>query len=175
MMEANITQKAFSSLLQAMSRPGSVYPMPGNAMMSALHALLDNEVTCHVVGDYRLEEEIRAGTCCNMAGLEDADFIVIPCGDCGGNLSDAKRGTLDYPDKGATVVFGVHAFGTGLRIRLRGPGIDGENVVSVDGWSADHASELSGINAEFPLGVDCILLDGSNVMCIPRSARLEVL
>ena len=175
MMDNFTAQGAFSSLLRAMARPGTVYPMPGNAMMSALHALLDNEVTCHVSGDDRLSEELRQETGCVVADLADADFIVVPQGNSMGSLRGAKRGTLDYPDRGATVLFGVRAFGKGESLRLTGPGIEGEAVVSVEGWCMDDARSLEELNSEFPLGVDCILVGESGVLCIPRSSRLEVL
>ena len=202
-----ITQQTFRVLLQAMSRPGRVYQLeqktearslPPNAsigghitdkynpssvfcsLFSVLQTLLDHEVAFSVVGYAQdsLEAEIIRLTGSYSAAIEDADFvIVLPSGDSGAALLRAKRGNLEYPDGGATVIYLVHSLANGNNRKspavLKGPGIDGEISPFIGGLGRNEFSYLKEINSEYPIGVDCIFVDSTGqVMCIPRSTRI---
>lgn len=203
-----ITQKTFRTLLQAMSHPGKVYKLETMnkelselpfskewmggfyaALISVLITLLDHEVTFNVVGHQRKEWEymiIRA-TGSRTANIDDADFVIIPSGDSEGAILHAKRGSPEYPDTGATVIYFLNSIcsilphsprykRTDLRVTLKGPGINGEMAPLISGIKKDEFYYLKQINSEYPLGVDCIFIDAENrIMCIPRSTKIEVI
>jgi len=183
------TQKTFKTLMQTMSRPGTVQQLDlreGDApYMPILLTLLDNEVTFAIQGDANSEgiiEDIKdniidgiiLATGSKQTSVEQADFILVTDGT---NVADkAKRGDLRYPDKGATIIYQVNSLnGSDLPIRLKGPGIPGERVLTVDGFCQEEIVNVKAANQDFPMGVDLILVDSeARVSCIPRTTRTEV-
>jgi alpha-D-ribose 1-methylphosphonate 5-triphosphate synthase subunit PhnH len=176
----------FRLLLKAMSRPGTVWQMPrerrgmrpDELLGETLRCLMDNEVTCHVADDRpeALCDAICRATGSRPAGLGAADFVVFPAGTSRGSLAGVKRGTLEYPDQGATVVYLVEELGeTGGIAELQGPGIEDRLRPLIRGLDAAETGLLREANAEFPLGVDALFMDrDGRIMCIPRSTRIGV-
>ena len=186
----SVTQNTYGTILQSMCHPGRIYRLSGewsngraDGLMSVLLTLLDNEVTFFVLdngGAYKyMEENIFELTRSAVSDIVSADFIIVPDGRSGGELLKAKRGSLDYPDAGATVIYVIDSLedrtnGRG-RILLKGPGIKDGLEISVGGVLKDEFLLIKEVNAEFPLGIDCIFLDKSDsIMCVPRSTMIEV-
>jgi alpha-D-ribose 1-methylphosphonate 5-triphosphate synthase subunit PhnH len=203
------TQRAFRALLQAMSHPGRIYPLSGDTdknsglmdkagLMLVLRTLLDHEVRFSVAGPAAgsLEKAVFRLTGSRSAPVADADFVVIPGGKSEGAILRARRGTLEYPDSGATAIYAVESFervGTGVpetseitpRILpgasadlatavLTGPGIRDEIAISIVGTTPQELADIREATADFPLGIDCVFVDGAGMaMCIPRSTRIE--
>jgi alpha-D-ribose 1-methylphosphonate 5-triphosphate synthase subunit PhnH len=64
--------------------------------------------------------------------------------------------------------------GSGIQLRLTGPGIETQRIVHVGGidpafWDARHAA------IRYPLGFDLILIDRATIIALPRSTTIEVL
>ena len=180
-----VTQRTFRTLLQAMSHPGRTYALPECGCESGwrmvLQTLLDQEVSFTVLGNDRTrwEREIRQLTGCPATELSLVDFIIVPEGDSYGELLKAKRGTLEYPDTGATVIYLVEFLEDKGReepeLVLRGPGIQDKIAPGVQGLNKHEFLYLQEINREFPLGIDGIFIDrAKRLMCLPRSTRIEV-
>ncbi|MFZ5453588.1 MAG: phosphonate C-P lyase system protein PhnH [Thermodesulfobacteriota bacterium] len=179
------TQQAFRILLQALSHPGEIYPLspgdPGQGLPLLLYTLLDHEVGFAVIGpdSDSCAGLVRDWTKAHLTEVPGADFIIVTDGCSQGEIRQAKRGTLEYPDRGATIIYLVASLGreepAGLGIKLQGPGVAQERRLRITGLAADEIFELKKINQEFPLGVDCFFLDRSGrVMGLPRSTQLEV-
>jgi alpha-D-ribose 1-methylphosphonate 5-triphosphate synthase subunit PhnH len=187
--DSKTTQLAFRILLEVMAHPGEIHALPTTGPEQGLpllaQTLLDHEVGFAVIGP---DCDLLAST------LEDltrsrrteacaADFIFVTHGSSGGGILEANRGTLDYPDRGATVIYLVEWLGAeeptrrgGVRIRLEGPGIREDTGLRITGLEKDEMINLKKVNQEFPLGVDCFLLDrGDRIVGIPRSNAVEVL
>jgi len=174
----------FRALLSAISRPGSVCPLPYQGEVSGqsrllgemLHCLMDNEVTYYVVDieSVNLSDEIAGQTGARRADCATADFLIFPAGDSRGEVANARRGTLEYPDSGATVIYRVDELQeTGGAAALHGPGIDGTVTPLIRGLATEELERLRDVNAEYPLGVDALFLDNrGSVMWIPRSTRI---
>jgi alpha-D-ribose 1-methylphosphonate 5-triphosphate synthase subunit PhnH len=150
-------------------------------LMAVLQTLVDQEVTFAVAGNdgERLKREIAKATGSRAVGVEDADFVVVPSGDSDGAVIRAKRGSLEYPDAGATIIYLVDDLddktGGDPVCLLKGPGIEHEISPSITGLSRNELILLRESNAEYPLGVDALFLDrAGRVLCIPRSASMEV-
>ena len=128
----------FRVILQGMSHPGKIYaltglptsssdtgtssrrypgkkaPLPnlpgaGSAVIELLGCLMDNEVSFVVIGDRDMETVIVGHTDSRPVSFEDADYIVVRNGTTRGKLTGFKRGSLEYPDTGATILNLVEA------------------------------------------------------------------
>jgi alpha-D-ribose 1-methylphosphonate 5-triphosphate synthase subunit PhnH len=171
----------YRPLLQAMSRPGTVWRLPAEArsrpLVALLGAIADREVAFHVAAadDAALGREIAWATGARPAALEEADFVIFPWAESVGRALRARRGTLEYPDGGATLVYVIRRCAPeGGRAVLRGPGIRDAARPALEGLDPRELGWLREANAAFPLGVDAIFLDSdAQVICIPRSTRIE--
>jgi len=171
----------FRVLLQAMSHPGKVYRLPEvtgtrQSVVAVLSSLIDNEVGCTVIGDPELEEVIGRRTGCRSVAPADADYLVICPAAGGDHLAGCRRGSLSYPDRGATAIYLVDELEEGKGdIILSGPGVDGTARLRIQGLPTGEVHRLMAVNSEFPLGVDAVFVDDSGrVACIPRSSRIKV-
>ncbi len=205
--DALLHQRVFRILLETIARPGTVRQIPEDAFSKPygdlwgciliLRGLLDHEVTFSVVSaagyDGYLAANISLLTGARIRPLEQADFVLIRGGDSRGAVRRAKRGTIEYPELGATLVYQVReileegdgpcakpmgepdevAWDDFLRVTLRGPGVKGEKCLTVRGWPEEEVQALSEARRGFPLGVDVVLCDvAGKVACIPRSVSL---
>lgn len=172
----------FRVLLKAMSRPGRVYPLPDGppglpAAACLLSCLLDNETSLAVIGDSELDTFLPRHLGCRPAVPEEADFVLVgreTGKDC---LGLALRcGSLEYPDRGATVIYLVEQLVEGGNtLSLAGPGIDGDISLDIGGLAAAELRHLQRLNNSYPLGVDAIFLDRQwRIACVPRSSRIGV-
>jgi alpha-D-ribose 1-methylphosphonate 5-triphosphate synthase subunit PhnH len=186
-------QKHFRSILDSIARPGkinrlgavSLDPPPGlnAASVLAAFALLDANTTFHVAGMERGEAAyLTANTNAARADLSKAHFVFASGMDSPEFLEDVDCGTLPYPDTAATLVLQVarasaSPLADSLRLTLRGPGIQAETAVFVQGLSPDLLLAIQARNAEFPLGLDTIatFVDEAGAPCVfglPRSTKV---
>ena len=172
--------QCFRLLLQAMSRPGKVFQLPKgvsggkDALFGLLGAILDSQVSyCLLEFDPELENRLQICTGARAERVETADFLLAPNGTSHGKLHRAKRGRLEYPDEGATVLFSVHALSNvaaETALSLTGPGIRECISPQIEGLDTTELEQLKEINREYPLGIDSIFVDRQGrLMCIPRS------
>lgn len=184
--EIIVLQQNFRTLLRAMSHPGKVYLLDdadaGNdPLMAVIRILVDQEVSFCVVGeDTGLLQAIHEATRSPFAEIGEADFVIVPEGGSFGEVHKAKRGTPEYPDLGATIIYKVGTLGgegNGRpHVELTGPGIEAEIRPAIEGIILGEFVDLAEVNAEFPLGVDCIFVDNAyRIMAIPRSIRIQVI
>lgn len=172
---------AFRVLMQAMSHPGRVYPLPDfsqdwPAVVGFLGSFIDNEVGFAVIGDLELEKSIGRYTGSRRVSPEDADYLIISNGYGSENLTHLKRGSLEYPDTGATILYLVEEVREGDGdIVVSGPGVAGKASLLIKGLPIGEVHRLRQVNGEFPLGVDAVFLDkNQRIACIPRSSRIGV-
>lgn len=182
-MDSNRTIRdhfTFRVILQGMSHPGKVYPLPNlsgaeSAVIEILGCLMDNEVSFAVIGDKDMETVIARHTDSRPVSFEDADYIIARDGTTCGKLAAFKRGSLEYPDTGATVIYLVEELSQATGVVLSGPGVNGTASLRITGLDPSELQLLRQVNSEFPLGIDAIFLDQSgHIACIPRSSRIGV-
>ena len=174
----------FRVILQAMSHPGTTCQLPICESKTGEHApliqllscLMDNEVSFSIVGDDSgtLATDLSLHTGSVRTEISESDFVIATRGTTSGQLSRIKRGTLEYPDGGATLVYLVDEIAEeGGTSELSGPGVNGTISPLFAGLSATELRGLREINAEYPLGVDAVFLDTNGwIACIPRSTRI---
>ncbi|HEY4065394.1 MAG TPA: phosphonate C-P lyase system protein PhnH, partial [Burkholderiaceae bacterium] len=68
----------------------------------------------------------------------------------------------------------VASLSSGARLLLSGPGIERHARLNVGGVAADFWRRRIEIEAEFPRGVDLLLVCGSSLVGLPRSTHLAL-
>lgn len=190
-------QHAFRALLTALARPGEIVALAltagcaqgdrerlvedGDGAIELLcTTLLDGETSFAAAGAdvSGLESRILAATGARATALDDADFVVVTGTQDSPVATHMRRGTLQRPELGATVIYGVSGLsqrGT-LALRLTGPGIREQRALGVDGFAKTELEALRQSRAAYPLGVDAVLVDRTGaVVALPRSTAIEVL
>lgn len=175
--------RAYRVLLQAVANPGKLFDMPPTPDASTAEAilltLLDGEVTFHALGSGAPEvtERLARATGARAAPAPEADFVLVHGEDSGGVMRDLKRGTLEAPQDGATMVYAVDRLTRrgSLTVKLSGPGVPGERTLGIEGLDREELEGLRETRESYPLGVDAYLADGAGLVAgLPRSTRLEV-
>jgi alpha-D-ribose 1-methylphosphonate 5-triphosphate synthase subunit PhnH len=184
-------QKNYRSLLQALSQPGRVVRLadldgvpPLSAAMAIAECLLDSEVCFCVNGSgcaHGLQRAIAEATGARAECLEAADFVFFSEGGSRGGVRRAKRGTSEFPEEGATLVYCLESPPADVwdrfRVRLTGPGIPGPSGIApeIPGIPVQEFQDLMIVNADYPLGVEAFFVrPNGEVMGLPRSTRIQV-
>jgi alpha-D-ribose 1-methylphosphonate 5-triphosphate synthase subunit PhnH len=169
-----VQQRAFRRILDAFSYPGRIVELDTQAahvLPLVLATLADPATTladpCNLVSP---ADRQRLGT--KSATTDQAQFVVMP----GGNVPDfvPSVGTLDSPEKGATVVLLVDEIKQGAGLVLSGPGIESSTSLQVTGIDPQWWTLRKRWNSAFPLGVDAVLLDKRHVVALPRTIKVAV-
>lgn len=183
-------QQIYRVLLDAMAHPGLVYQLITHpqisidestahpAVASVLLTLADHEVSLHIDGgDDALEQLLVRRLRVSIVPATEADFVVTRLATLDPTLlRRVKRGSLEYPEDGATVIIVCDALtaADGSRLTLRGPGIREALSVRLPGLSElvlrARAEAVSG----YPPGIDILLVDDAGrVIGLPRTTRME--
>ena len=176
-------QATFRALLDAMARPGTVHSLPprrvedgewGGALL-VLQALLDHEVTFHVLSEQSLpHEQLLRRTGARSAALEQADFVLARGGGAVAAIEEAREGGFEEPERSATVIVLADSLdGDGVALTLSGPGIESTALLTVENVPVAAFEALRSRTVTFPQGVDVILVDTTgHVAAVPRSTRI---
>ena len=140
---------------------------------------MDHEVTfCVVPERTELSDIVLRQTGSRLATLEAADYVLCDAASLPGVLRRSKDGTLEYPDRGATVVCLVQSVSCGRRRRAVGAGRAGDQGrgdVWVEGFDDAARDAFAERNADVPLGVDLVLVAPNGAVVLPDAlhTRLE--
>lgn len=161
-----------------MANPGMVIKLPGAGLEKVCEVLLDHEVSFSVIGSGvhdGLIRKIYEITKSEYVRADTADYVIVAGGSSCGGIKSLNRGTLDFPDKGATVIYMVRELGNGgLTLGLKGPGIESIRDLTINGADAGDLMDIKEMNSEFPLGLDLVLIDDNGfASSIPRSSSIE--
>ena len=161
----------FEALMWSMARPGDVRELPEAGMMQIVEALIDRECVAYTDSPALSRQIADTGAILGEPGTADHLFLDGLEGSSDA-LAAIRCGSALYPDDGATLVAQV-AHGTGQRLRLTGPGIDGARDMTLalppEFWAMREQL------CAYPEGFDLLLVDGRSVIGIPRSTQIEVL
>ena len=178
-------QRLFRAILDAFSHPGRIVDLrdapngPGTLSPAAVGFLLtfaDRETPLWL--DAGLDTQAVRDFLRFHAGApivdarEAATFAVIAVGD-EDPFAGFAIGTDAYPDRAATLLVEVPALDTGPTYLWRGPGIDGEVSVALEGLGRDFWPAWAANHALFPCGVDLVFTSGSRLLALPRSIAVE--
>jgi alpha-D-ribose 1-methylphosphonate 5-triphosphate synthase subunit PhnH len=87
-------------------------------------------------------------------------------------LSTFALGTLEYPDRSATLVMQVERLEGGKPLVLRGPGIEISRVIAPTPLPDGFRGQLAENHAIFPRGADIIFAAPNGVAALPRSTAV---
>jgi alpha-D-ribose 1-methylphosphonate 5-triphosphate synthase subunit PhnH len=174
------SQAAFRAVLEAMSRPGTIFEVgadltpPAPLCQSAaavLLTLIDADTALHLAPEMdEAREWIVFHTTPRLTdALVEADFALAGAMP---KLAALNAGTDDGPQEGATLILQVGGFGRAKRFDIAGPGLAAPRLIEIDGLPADFARQWQDNHARFPRGVDLILCAGDRLMALPRSLRI---
>jgi alpha-D-ribose 1-methylphosphonate 5-triphosphate synthase subunit PhnH len=184
------SQAVFRTVIKALSSPGKIFKLPFapeaeeffDPLVMVLRPLLSQKATFCLTRDaqeLQLKKYLRMVTGSRPSDPCHADFFVAPLGKSSGEILALKRGSLDYPEQGATVVYGVEELESDSYaesgFRFSGPGVDGFAEPMIRGLPSKELLYIKQINQEFPLGIDVLFVDRKGfLMGLPRSTRIEV-
>ena len=99
-----------------------------------------------------------------------------------------SHGSSEYPEVSCTLLIQVEhieviqshsGHAKAMEFRLTGPGIKTERLISISQLSLPLISYLTDSTgarkAQFPLGLDFIFIDPRQLICLPRTTKVEVL
>ena len=176
--QSNIQQKIFRQLLNCFALPGMIADLNDflddrPALLGILAVLLDSNVRFND-NSKLLQDRERRLLRAEEASVSEANFILVdatrpPPADFAPNL-----GTLPSPEQGATIILRGNNLGAGdLILKLTGPGIPEYRLVKITGFDPAWWLNRQEWVSNFPLGVDLILVDKTQVMAIPRTTKVE--
>ena len=180
------SQATFRAVLEAMSRPGRVVPVPQGgvsgpdlfpgALLSILLTLVDHETPVWLDAEARASALPRWLAFHAHAPLADAParaaFAVLRAGTEPQPLSSFALGDPRYPDRSTTVLVLCEGFEGGADMLLEGPGIETSTRWAPRGLPAGFVEQAQENHARAPLGVDCLLVAGNTMCGLPRSTRI---
>lgn len=173
----------FEALMWALSRPGqvqefTVHDGDSTGLETVAEALLDLEVS-YFSSEAALETSL-SHTGAQARAIMEAEYVFCQRlePDALEQLERASVGTLVYPDQSATIVIAC-AFGSGLSLRLSGPGIQSETRVRVLGVPEEFFALRNRVSS-YPLGWDVLLVEknanlSAQVIGLPRTTRIELI
>lgn len=168
-------QSIFRRLMEAFAYPGRVQVLPGacagETLLGVLATLVDGSVTL-ADPDHLLPAEEWSRLEARRGAPEQARFVLVR-GDSAPVFAPAL-GSLESPEAGATLLLRVAALGEGLPLRISGPGVDGEELLSVSGLHPAWLDRRESWNAGFPMGVDLLLIGPAQASALPRSSRVRL-
>jgi alpha-D-ribose 1-methylphosphonate 5-triphosphate synthase subunit PhnH len=190
---ADIHQQVFRVLLSALSNPGRMCPIvingihdhAGELLLATAQCLMDHEVTFAMAAPNfaELAQEIAQSTGAGEVPPQEADYVFVMDAVSNGLAARVKRGTLAYPDTGATIIYQLPALADSRAsagplspsLSLSGPGIRDTCSPEIPGLEIRELKLLGEVNHAYPQGVDAFFLFGNRaVMGLPRSTRIEV-
>lgn len=178
-------QRLFRDVLDAFSHPGRIVELcdapagPGTLSPAAVAFLLtfaDRETPLWLEAELDTQEirdflRFHAGAPI-VDARDTATFAVITAGG-EDPFAGFAIGTDTYPDRAATLVVEVPSLDGGPAYLWRGPGINGEVSVAVEGLGRDFWPAWAANHALFPCGVDLVFTSGSRLLALPRSVAVE--
>jgi alpha-D-ribose 1-methylphosphonate 5-triphosphate synthase subunit PhnH len=187
------SQSVFKVMLDTIAHPGTIELLPESislrlpSVLAPVVVLADVETRVHVIDSetFVWAEAITSVTGAHTALVEQADLVAVPVeavAQLASIFTLANPGSAFAPESGARVVIGVHdirshGLGThsGVQLVLRGPGVDGERSVCIDGISESDVEAWKHSNSRFPAGIDLwFTTEDGRVLGIPRSTHVEI-
>ena len=181
------SQSAFRAVMRAMSRPGIAQqlhhdlsppaPLSAGAAIVAL-TLFDYETPVWLDAALTDAEDVARWLRFHTgAPITDnpqlAAFALIADAAHAPDFMRFALGTPDYPDRSTTLILQVESLSGGPSIALKGPGIDGVQLLSARPLPEDFVRCMTDNRALFPRGVDVLLVTDDAVAAVPRSTRIE--
>jgi alpha-D-ribose 1-methylphosphonate 5-triphosphate synthase subunit PhnH len=180
------SQAVFRAVMDAMARPGTIVatgglawaPQPlGLAAAAVALTLFDYETPVWLDPQLAQSPEIPSWLSFHTgAPLTDdprqAAFAIIADPPRMAQFEAFSQGSMEYPDRAATLLLLVERLSDNGGFCLAGPGIRGSRALSAAPLPADFATRMGANRALFPRGLDIILVSGTTLAALPRSVHV---
>ncbi len=172
-------QKIFRELLYCMSLPGEIinlnqYLEKSSALVGVLATLLDRSVTWSDE-DELVNKRDRSLFQASQVSSQTAQFVVKNALHPPLSAFIPNLGELSNPEKGATLILQGESLGIGNKLlELAGAGIKETRLVCLAGFHLQWFICRQQWVENFPLGVDLILVDRSQIMALPRTTQIQL-
>ena len=180
------SQAVFRSVMNATARPGTIVaigglpeaPQPlGLAAAAVALTLFDYETPVWLDPALAQSSEIagwlRFHTGAPLANDPRlAAFGIISDPPRMPHFEAFSQGSVEYPDRAATLVLEVERLSNRGGFHLSGPGIRGSRGLSASPLPVDFALRMRANRALFPRGLDIILASGTMLAALPRSVHV---
>lgn len=177
-------QRAFKAVMDALSRPGTIQRLPGEATPPAPmpQGLAEIALTlCDHDSPVWLDADLASGAVIDwlrfhvgtpiVAEAREADFafaMALP------QLNGFALGSDEYPDRSTTIVLSVSSLSGGAALTMRGPGINHTASISPAGLPGDFLEQWAENRELFPRGVDLLLVGPEGLIGLPRTTRISM-
>jgi alpha-D-ribose 1-methylphosphonate 5-triphosphate synthase subunit PhnH len=181
------SQRIFRIVLDAMAHPGRILTLPpplelpfplSEGAAAACLAMLDFETPLwldRVAASREVIDYLRFHCGVPVVPTPDAAaFALIADPEAMLPLEAFASGSDEYPDRSTTLILQVRVLKAGVGRGIRGPGIDGEGRLLVEGLPEHFWSMWLKNHASFPRGVDVIFTAGARVAALPRTVSAEI-
>lgn len=179
-------QATFRDVMDALARPGTIVPLidtlAAPAPLSAAAAavaltLLDGDTPVWLDAPLAAPPDVAAWLRFHtgapiVSSPVDAAFAIVADPAGMPPLEAFAIGSLENPDRSATLVLQVKSFDAGAPLAVAGPGIAGRVTLGATPLPADFPARLVANRALFPRGVDLLLATDTAVAALPRSVTL---
>lgn len=188
---AKSAQAIFRTLVDVLSRPGAIRPLPVSFVTPApltpelaafAVTMVDQEAPLWLDARLAASEAalrfLRFHTGARLvAHPSQAAFALVSDALAMPELAAFAQGTADYPDASTTVVIAVDHLapaqpGARAALTFAGPGIAGRAALSVGPLPLNIRAQMAENRARYPRGVDCFFVSRGHVAAIPRSATV---
>lgn len=179
-------QSVFRIVMDAMARPGSrrrvaaltAPPAPMSHLAGAVAlALCDHDTPVWL--DRRLATPLvrewlgfHSGAAVTPIATE-AHFAFSAFADALPALESFAQGSHEYPDRSTTIVLQVDSFDSGPSLTLVGPGIERTASIAPSPMPRHFIAQWRQNHERFPRGVDLILVSRDEIVCLPRTTRVD--
>ena len=177
------SQAVFRAVMEAVARPGRVQVVAGppiapapldRATAAVLLTLTDAETPLWLDKPASAAAAWVAFHCgAPNVAAEAAHFAVVVTDGADAAMGRFAVGTDEAPEESATVILQVSGFGSGETVRLRGPGLAGEETLAVAGLPAGFRAAWAANRRLFPRGADVILCAGDRLAALPRTVEVR--
>ena len=178
------SQTAFRAIMDALANPGTVQqlalgltpPAPLTPELAAIAlTLCDHDTPLWLDADLATDAVLgwlRFHTSAPITG-ERTEAMFALSRDPGIVLADFGQGTDLYPDRSTTIILAISAISGGQSMTLAGPGIEGSTTIAPQGLPADFRTQWAENRAQFPRGVDLLLVADGQLLGLPRTTRIK--
>jgi alpha-D-ribose 1-methylphosphonate 5-triphosphate synthase subunit PhnH len=181
------SQAVFRKVMDAVARPGSIHDLSfapdtpqglDRAAGAVALTLFDFETAVWLapaLRDGAAEGWLRFHCGCPLTpDPASAAFALISDIDALPPLAAFNQGDAKYPDRSTTLVIQLDALEGGPAVTLRGPGVNGEAVMTLPGLPEGLWDQIQTNGAQFQFGVDLIFVAGDRLTALPRSTRITI-
>jgi alpha-D-ribose 1-methylphosphonate 5-triphosphate synthase subunit PhnH len=180
------SQDVFQSVMHAFSMPGTIAslgeralgPAPLCAAASAiLLTLADYATPVWFEASEKMQDAAAWLTFHSGAPVVSeptkANFVLLSETTDVERWREFARGTMEYPDRSATLILPVRSMIGGASLELTGPGIEASRIISPSGLPDGFVVAMAVNAALYPLGFDIVLVCGADAIALPRTTRIK--